>query len=347
MSRFGKAPLLAMLLYGCVQRVDLGVPVPPEDAGVEPDLGGPDLGEPDETPPPLPCGELDRAPCDERVDCDWYGGDAGFCAAAGPCDDHLLHGDCVTDAECDWTGEGDGFCVPTEGDSAPCSDLTLLHCEETPGCVWEGGEFGECYGGPEPRECAGLTMEVCQTRDRCRWYGELSGFCDQASPCAEVVDYEQCITRSSCDWRGGLDGFCGPAEGDPGGCAELTQLACDMTDGCLWDGVPGECAGGPLLPPGCEGLTQDFCRENPLCDWYGPLPPDDGGLCDPVGVCDELSSHGACVLRSACDWEGEDAGFCRPALLDPGNCSGFGFFDCSRDDRCVWEGGDFGECFDL
>jgi len=337
-----KATFAAILLGGCVQEVDLGVPMPVHDAGVDAD---PDMGEPD-APPHLPCLELDRAACDEREECDWYGHDEGFCDEAGPCDEQAEHRGCVTDAACDWDGEADGFCVPTGSDPTPCSPLYHLHCEETPGCLWEGGDlFGECAGEPEP-PCAGLAMGFCHG-ERCHWYGEgVGGFCDEAGPCAAVAEYQECITRSSCDWRGDVDGFCGPTDGDPGGCAEIVpQTLCEDV-GCLWDdGAAGECVGTPDPLPECEFLEPAaVCREDARCNWYGP---EDGGFCSPATVCDEVSSHGACVLRAACDWFGEAEGFCLPTDVPVGDCSALGFLACSHNEGCAWDDGDFGECFDL
>jgi hypothetical protein len=341
MNRPVKSPLaLALLATACVQRVNLGKPTAESDAGVEPEPDmGVDLGAPDEGPPPS-CPHLDRPACDARADCDWYGGDAGYCAAAGPCDEHLDHRACVTDADCDWNGEAAGFCEPAHDPPTDCSNLYLVPCHETPGCVWDGGDWGECYGVPDPPGCAGLTMADCLTNGRCLWYGADTGFCDDAAPCQALL-YEDCITRSSCDWRGGLDGFCGPAEGVPGGCAELTSAPCMDTAGCVWDGDPGECSGGPTMLPECEPLGEVDCHTNALCDWYGTF-------CDRSGVCDELGTHGACVLRAACDWEGEDTGTCIPTTTGPSDaCSHLGFFDCGQASGCVWEGGDWGECFAL
>jgi hypothetical protein len=345
-----KAAWLTLLLGACVARVDLGVPIP-EDAGVG-DLGPADAppgepvadaGPPDEFLPdvvPHECGVLDHPSCDARDDCDWYGGLDGLCGPAGPCDEHLEHRACVTDPACDWNGEAAGYCEPTHPDPTPCSDLYFLHCHETPGCFWEGTEFGECYGVPFPRECGGLEEAACRERPHCAWYGDAPGFCDHRVPCAGL-DYEPCISSSSCDWGGVPEGFCRPTDGEPGGCTEVPLEAACIDLGCVWAGDSGECGGDPDMPPTCEGLGEVDCREIPLCDWYGGV---DGAFCDAAGVCDELEGHGECILREGCDWEGDEAGFCRPTAVAPHPCSSLGFHHCRLEDLCAWEGGDFGEC---
>ena len=335
---------LALLLGGCIERVDLGLPVP-GDAGVEdqgPDATPPDALPPDELPPdegpPPECATLDHPACDAREDCDWYGAAEGYCGPAGPCDTPTEHRACVTDADCDWNGEADGFCEPTHDDPSGCSDLYFLSCHETPGCSWEGTDWGECFGEPVPPDCGGLEEPVCLERPHCRWYGDAPGFCDDAVPCWGLP-YESCISSSSCDWGGGPDGFCRPTETEPGGCEELLSEPPCFDVGCLWDGDPGECRGDPAPPPACEGLVELDCRDSGLCDWYGTF-------CDPAGVCDELESHAACILRSACDWEGEADGNCRPTVTAPTACTPLGFHACRLEDVCAWEGGDYGECFE-
>jgi len=351
---------LSLLLGACVERVDLGVPEPEDvaDMGVDvgPDLGPdigpdmepdegvlPDMGVPDQPVPPE-CAELDRPACEERPDCDWYGGDGGFCADAGLCDDYDAHRACVTDRNCDWEGEAGGRCIPTVADPTDCSDLWELHCRETLGCVWDGGEFGECHGDPIPG-CHGLSMAMCDAYEgRCRWYDGVVGFCADAVPCWGQ-EWALCITKSSCDWHAALDGLCVPAEGEPGGCDELPSDQMCREYGCVWEGEPGECFGTTPVPsPECEVLNHDFCMEDARCDWYGP---EVGGFCDRVTVCDEFESHGLCVERPACDWEGEALGYCRPAATEPTACSGAGFLHCRNEaPDCEWRGGDWGECFD-
>ena len=304
-------------------------------ADAEPDLPGPDGGD----PPADVSGDADD---DARVDA----ADGVEEVDAGP--ECVLDVDCVdaavTPGQCEALGCVDGACgLVAAPDGTDCYD----------GDSCTGGD--QCAGGA----CVGEALDCSPLDGPC-----AKGACDAAAGgCVEVAkvdgalcsDGDPCTALDTCQSGtcsgtpvfcshlddGCLAGACDPATGQ---CVQVPGEAgapCDDTDPCTAGDVcaGGVCAGEPLDCAADDGpCTTSTCD----ADFGGcvTLPKPDGSACDDGDPCTTGDACGTGVCGGAAVDCGELADYCLTGACDPatGECVTAALQDgtaCDDTDPCT------------
>jgi hypothetical protein len=168
-----------------------------------------------------------------------------------------------------------------QGESPPCSSLTIETCGDIQGCLPT-----RCRGFP--LSCERQNETECAGSTGCTWDGStVPGRCMGTPVQCHGLDEDHCMTQVGCTL--GREVQCG---GVPTPCESFPMAACRSQPGCSEKGPYEACDSDALCPDGsvCEVVTTDpeltmpmhaVCR--PACT-PGAMPDE----CPPALRCAEL-----------------------------------------------------------
>ena len=287
--------------------------------------------------------EDNDSPCDDGNPC--TGGDTCF---NGACVGSGNECPCTVDGDCFEKEDGDlcnGFLVCVDG-SCIVDPETIVVCEKsnsaclTVACNTSNGECEEkalldgtacddgniCTSGDNcvAGQCSGTGEFVCDDDNPC-----TTDACDPADGCVfapltgECSDGDPCTGNDTC-----IDGICLGEAGANCSC-EADEDCADLEDGDLCNGslvcLNATCVLNPKTVIACETPADDVCnlyKCDPDTGECGPVPVEDGTLCD---------DEDPCSFASECE---------------EGICTGFDLDPCDDENPCTADGCEAGEgCF--
>jgi len=311
-----------------------------------------------DTPDVPQCDGLTQTVCDSTSGCSWNGTTCltncssltlSECEVADDCEYNRVTGECeqepdiptcsgLPQAQCE---DAAGCVYNGVACVLNCSNLTLIECQSAQHCYYNT-VTDSCEPTPDLPECAGLGPFECASTNGCTFNGT-----DCVTDCVEL-SLQQCIASQDCLWSELSDSCID--DPDLPGCDGLSELVCNATSGCLYNG--SDCV------TNCSTLTLPQCDASLECFWSQvsdscedrPDVPDCGTIaqaqCDPTVGCEW--SGGECVtdcseLTTAQCENSDDCYYsnltssCRDEP-DPINCTGLTETQCDADSDCMWNG---------
>ena len=272
-------------------------------------------------------GSGNECPCATDDDC-FEQEDGDLCNGFLLC----IDGSCVVNPETIVVCEGtDNACLTVECDAASgdCIEMALDEgtiCDD--GSICTTGDA--CVGG----QCSGTGEFLCDDENSC-----TDDACDPDTGCVftpadgECTDGDPCTGNDTC-----IDGLCIGEAGANCDC-EVDEDCADLEDDDLCNGslicVDSTCVMNPETVVVCEEVEDDACNVqkcDPETGECGPIPVEDGTLCD---------DEDPCSFASECE-EGICTGFDLDPCDDENPCTAD---SCETGEGCVHEAQD-GDCDD-